>query len=62
VKTISEIIGHSDIRLTQNIYEHVFKEAKQSAAAAMERALNPVPVATRVATKELIDQPSKPVN
>jgi hypothetical protein len=50
VKTISEIIGHSAIRLTQDIYEHVFKEPKQSAAAAMERVLNPV--AARVATKE----------
>jgi integrase len=60
VKTISEIIGHSDIRLTQNVYQHVFKEAKQGAAAAMERALNPV--ATKVATKEPDKQSEKPLN
>jgi len=50
LKTISEIIGHSDIRLTQNVYEHVFAEARQDAADAMERSLNPV--ATKVATKK----------
>ncbi len=32
-----EILGHSDIRLTQNIYTHVFDESKREAANAMER-------------------------
>jgi integrase len=32
-----EILGHSDIRLTQNIYTHIFDEAKQHAADAMDR-------------------------
>jgi hypothetical protein len=27
-----EILGHSDIRLTQNIYTHAFDEAKREAA------------------------------
>ena len=36
VKTISEIVGHCDIRLTQNIYKRLFKEAKQRAATAMD--------------------------
>lgn len=57
LKTISEIVGHSDIRLTQNVYQHVFAEAKQGAANAMERALNPV--ATKVATKSESEHPAK---
>lgn len=32
-----EIAGHSDIRLTQNIYTHVYDEAKQQAADVMDR-------------------------
>ena len=32
-----EIAGHSDIRLTQNVYTHVYDEAKQQAADAMDR-------------------------
>jgi integrase len=32
-----EILGHSDIRLTQNIYTHIFDEAKQHAADVMDR-------------------------
>lgn len=31
-----EIAGHSDIRLTQNIYTHVLDESKQQAATAMD--------------------------
>lgn len=53
IKTISELIGHSDIRLTQNVYQHVFLSMKRDAAAAMEKALNPV--ATTVATKGEIE-------
>jgi len=32
-----EIAGHSDIRLTQNVYTHVYDEAKQQAADVMDR-------------------------
>ena len=39
LKTIAEIVGHSDIRLTQNIYQHVFSEEKKDAARAMDRVL-----------------------
>ena len=37
-----EILGHSDIRITQNIYTHVFDEAKQQAADAMDRLFGDV--------------------
>lgn len=37
-----EILGHSDIRVTQNIYTHVFDDAKRAAADAMDRALGDV--------------------
>jgi integrase len=36
LKVISEIVGHSDIRLTQNLYEHVYKPAKRAAADVMD--------------------------
>ena len=32
-----EIAGHSDIRLTLSVYTHVYDEAKQQAADAMDR-------------------------
>ena len=54
IKTISEIIGHSDIRLTQNVYQHVFLSMKREAATAMENILRPV--ATCVATKTAPEQ------
>jgi len=56
LKVIAEIVGHSDVRLTQNVYQHVYREAKRDAANKMDELLarNAVPeslVATRVATK-----------
>ncbi len=32
-----EIAGHSDIRLTQNVYTHVYDDAKRRVADAMDR-------------------------
>ena len=37
-----EIAGHSDIRLTQNVYTHVFDEAKRHAATAMDSLFSDV--------------------
>lgn len=39
VKVIPEIVGHSDVRLTQNVYQHVFQPAKRDAAAKMNEVL-----------------------
>jgi hypothetical protein len=53
---IAEIVGHSDIRLTQNVYSHVYSEAKSAAADTMNTLLTGLaktaekPVATTVAT------------
>ena len=52
-KVIAEIVGHSDVRLTQNVYQHVYQEAKRDAANKMDDLLARVtenPVATKVAT------------
>jgi hypothetical protein len=38
-RTAMESLGHSDIRLTQNIYTHVFDAAKREAADAVDRLL-----------------------
>ena len=35
--TAKEILGHSDIRLTLNVYTHVLDEAKRKAAETMDR-------------------------
>ncbi|PWU04169.1 MAG: site-specific integrase [Terriglobia bacterium] len=56
LKVIAEIVGHSDIRLTQNVYQHVYSEAKRAAADTMDTLLTRMengpekPVATTVAT------------
>ena len=63
-KVIAEIVGHSDIRLTQNVCQHVYSEAKRAAADSMDALLTSLsstpekPVATSVAT----NLPSKAVN
>jgi len=40
LKTIAEIVGHSDIRLTQNVYQHSFMDEKRDAVAKLNNALN----------------------
>jgi integrase len=60
LKVIAEIVGHSDIRLTQNVYQHVYREAKAEAADKMDAILRTAgaaekPVATTVATKRPSD-------
>ena len=55
LKAIAEIVGHSDIRLTRNVYQHVFQPAKREAAdqmnALLEDAVARVPVEKGLATK-----------
>lgn len=52
LKVIAEIVGHSDVRLTQNVYQHVYREAMREAATKMDALLTVGnPVATTVATK-----------
>ncbi|MCL5745607.1 MAG: site-specific integrase, partial [Acidobacteria bacterium] len=38
-KVVSTIVGHSDVRLTENIYRHVFKSNKRAAADSMHGVL-----------------------
>jgi integrase len=47
-KAIQEILGHSDIRITMNLYAHLYPEAKREAADRMDAILKPV--ATSLAT------------
>jgi integrase len=63
-KVIAEIVGHSDIRLTQNVYQHVYREAKRAAAEKMDALLSSSEKTseTRVATTVATNQPSRPVN
>ena len=36
LKVIAEIVGHSDVRLTQNVYQHVYQDARRDAACKMD--------------------------
>ena len=60
LKVIAEIVGHSDIRLTQNTYQHVYRDAKRDAARKIDGLFSvskPAEnlVATSVATNETAD-------
>ncbi|MGY1967330.1 hypothetical protein ACW9HH_24110 [Nocardia gipuzkoensis] len=35
MKTVSEVLGHSDLSLTANIYASVYEDAKQAAVEAV---------------------------
>jgi len=55
LKVIAEIVGHSDVRLTQNVYQHIYDDAKREAAGKMDALLMQAggienPVATKVVT------------
>ncbi len=47
-KAVAELLGHSAVGFTLQVYGHLMEEAKQETADAMDRALNPL--ATVVAT------------
>ena len=50
-RAISELIGHSAVGFTLQVYGHLMEETKRETAAKMDAALQPVatPVATRAA-------------
>jgi integrase len=50
-KAISELLGHSSVAFTMQVYGHIMEETKRETADKMDEALNPV--ATTVATKRL---------
>jgi integrase len=56
LRTIADIVGHSDIRLTQNVYQHAFMGMKREAVDKMGDALKPV--ATPLATLKNTSKPS----
>ena len=39
-KEVQELLGHSDIRTTMNIYAHASREAKRSSARLMDKVAN----------------------
>ena len=49
IKAISELLGHSSVAFTLQVYGHLLEETKRETADKMDAALSPV--ATRVATK-----------
>lgn len=54
LRTIADIVGHSDIRLTQNIYQHAFMSMKREALTSMmDEILKRVatPLATETGTR-----------
>jgi hypothetical protein len=60
LKVIAEIVGHTDVRLTLNIYQHVYRDAKRDAASkidALHSGTEPSEnlVATTVATGQTVE-------
>jgi len=49
IKAIGELLGHSSVAFTLQVYGHLLEEAKRETADKMDSALSPV--ATTVATK-----------
>jgi integrase len=50
-KYITELLGHSQVSFTMQVYAHVLPEAQKAVATKMDEILNPNRVATSVATK-----------
>lgn len=40
LEVVSELLGHSSIRVTKDIYGHLLAESKAQAATAMDRILS----------------------
>lgn len=59
-RVVMELLGHSQIAITMNLYSHVVPALRKDAADKMEAALNPPskPVATSVATKPTSGSPN----
>ena len=52
IKAISELLGHSSVAFTLQVYGHLMEETKKETAMKMDAAL--IPVATSVATKRVV--------
>ena len=52
IKAISELLGHSSVAFTLQVYGHLLEETKRETAIKMDAAL--APVATTVATKSVV--------
>jgi integrase len=48
---ITELLGHSNVSFTMQVYAHALREVQREVATKMDEILAPKPVATRVATK-----------
>jgi integrase len=55
---ITELLGHSQVSFTMQTYAHVLPEVQKQVATKMDEILVPKPVATSVATKGRVAQPS----
>jgi integrase len=44
IKAISDLLGHSSVAFTLQVYGHLLEETKREAALKMDEALNPVAV------------------
>jgi len=48
---ITELLGHSNVRFTMQVYAHALQEVQKQVATKMDEILTPNPAATRAATK-----------
>jgi integrase len=54
IKAISELLGHSSVAFTFEVYGHLLEETKREAAAKMDEALKPIQ--SGVAAKSISDK------
>ena len=54
IRTTRELLGHSTVAFTLQVYGHLLEETKAQTATMMDAALSPV--ATSVATKSVLEK------
>ncbi|MGW1434711.1 tyrosine-type recombinase/integrase [Streptomyces griseus] len=62
IKVVSETLGHSDSRITRDIYQSVLDDLAHAAAAAVVKLVPRAPRAIRVAIERHATQPAPAIN
>jgi len=61
-RVVMEILGHSQISITMNLYIHVIPAMQQEVAARLDAILSPPPAQNGFATSFAANAPTDPVN
>lgn len=61
-RVVMEILGHSQISITMNLYSHVIPAMQQEVAARLDEILTPQPARNGFATSFATNSPAEGVN